>query len=121
MNGLIEQALGVDAEFPEIENFLIGDLRHFADFAIGNGHQMPGRVGVFVHDEEGSGSAGDDEVSGIVGRGGSHGEEIPADFVFGLKIFDTPRGPERFDVILGECLVHRRPLCLQGLKQAMRF
>jgi hypothetical protein len=121
MNGLFEQALGVDAEFPEIENFLLGDLRHFADFAIGDGHQMPGGVGVFVHDEEGSGSARDDKVSGIVVRGGSYGEEISVDLVFGLKIFDTPRGPERLDVILGECLVHRRLLCLRRVNEAMRF
>ena len=110
MNGLFEEALGVDAEFPEIENFILGDLGHFADFAIGNGHQMPGRVGVFVHDEESCRSAGDDEVGGIVGRGGRYGQEVATDFVFGLKIFDTPRGPERLDVILGECLVHRRLL-----------
>ena len=121
MNGLIEQALGVDAKFPEIENFLLGDLGHFADFAIGDGHQMPGGVGVFVHDEEGCRSPRDDKVGGIVGRGSSHGEEISADLVFGLKIFDTPRGPERLDVILGECLVHRNLLCLRMGNEAMRF
>jgi len=92
--GDLKQLLSVDAQAPEVENLILGDLRHFADLPAGNGHEMPGGVGVFIHQKKRRRPTRHNEVSCVITRGGCLGKEIHSAAVLGLEILDTPRCPQ---------------------------
>src|SRR5258705_9942959 len=43
-----EEALGMDAEAPELEDLVIGEVGHFGDLAVGHGHEVPRGGWIFV-------------------------------------------------------------------------
>ena len=92
--GDLKQLLSVDAQAPEVENLILGDLRHFADLSAGNGHEMPGGVGVFIHHKKCRRPACHNEVHGVVACCRSLGKEVHSAAVLGLEILDAPRCPQ---------------------------
>jgi len=109
-HAFLEQGLGVTTEMPEFEDFLFGEVTHVRDLSVGDRHEMPGRVGIPVHDEKGLFAADHDEVSGVIAGLGGLTKKIRRGGIFGLKIFYPPRCPERFEVVFGKGIGHRRKL-----------
>lgn len=116
--GNLKQLLRVHAQAPEVENLVLGDLRHLADLSARNSHEMPGRVGVFVHHKKSRRSASHNEVCGVVTRSRSLGKEVHSAAVLGLEILDAPRCPQRLNFLFWKCLVHsaKMPALLGGGK-----
>lgn len=92
--GDLKKLLRVNTQAPEVENLILGDLRHFADLPAGNGHEMPGGVGVFIHQKKSRRPTRHNEVSCVITRGGCLGKEIHSAAVLGLEILDAPRCPQ---------------------------
>ena len=116
--GDLKQLLRVHAQAPEVENLFLGDLRHFADLPAGNGHEMPGGVGVFVHHKKSRRPARHNKVRGVVACCRSLGKEVHSAAVLGLEILDAPRRPQRLNFLFWKWLVHqaRMPALPRGGK-----
>jgi FMN phosphatase YigB (HAD superfamily) len=89
-----EQFLREDAESPEVEDFIFGQCRHIIDLAVGDGHQMPCGVWVFVHNQKCAFPPGDDEVRGIVGAPRRFRQKIVSGAVLGPEVFHPPWCPQ---------------------------
>jgi len=105
--GDLQQPLRVNTQAPEVENFILRDLRHFADLSAWNSHEMPSRVGVFIHQKKSSRPTRHNEVSCVITRGGCLGKKVHSAAVLGLEILDTPRCPQRFNFLFLKWLVHQ--------------
>ena len=89
-----QELLGENAETPEIDYLIIGKVFHIGGLAVRNGHEMPGGVGVFVHDEEGGLPPGDHKMRLVIRRAGRLGKKVVRGAVLGLEVFHAPGGPE---------------------------
>jgi rhodanese-related sulfurtransferase len=68
-----EKLLRVHGELPEFDDLGLCEIGQVCHLPVGRCHEMPGGVGVLVHDEEGRLAPGDDQMLGIVvGLGGFH-------------------------------------------------
>ena len=105
--GDLKQPLRVNTQAPEVENFILRDFGHFADLSAWNGHEMPGGVGVFIHQKKSRRPTRHNEVSCVITRGGCLGKKVHSAAVLGLEILDTPRCPQRFDFLFWKWLVHQ--------------
>ena len=92
--GDLKKLLRVNTQAPEVENLILGDFGHFADLPAGNGHEMPGGVGVFIHQKKSRRPTRHNEVSCVITRGGCLGKKVHSAAVLGLEILDAPRCPQ---------------------------
>jgi len=116
--GDLKQPLRVNTQAPEVENLILGDLRHFADLPARNSHEMPRGVGVFVHHKKRRRPTCHNEVRGVVACCRSLRKEVYSAAVLGLEILDAPRRPQRLNFLFWKWLVHpaRMPALLRGGK-----
>ena len=102
----LKQPLRVNTQAPQVENLVFGDLRHFANFAARNGHEMPSGVGVFVHQKKSGWSPRHNEVCGVITRRSRLGKEINPAAVLGLKVLNPPWCPKGLDGGFWKLRVH---------------
>src|SRR2546425_37803 len=75
-------------------------LRERPDVAVHDGHEVAGRVGVQIEDQEGPGPPDEDEVLPVIGSGEGFAEHASAGRLGGADVGHTPGRPEAFHTAL---------------------